>query len=201
METITFGRRAGRAAAEWALEHTTVVVPESLGGGRPARAGHAPLARAGRAALVDSGRAGGVHASATSASSAKSRRCSRSAEKMPSCASATSIVLVEDKGDVFNNDLHAALELGSLLDVAACMLEAGDRAQGEPRRALPATRLPRARRRALPQALGRPVARQRAGARLEAGPRSRSGSRPRERTSYGCAAGTQCGPPQLRSYG
>src|SRR5207302_10828539 len=30
METITFGRRAGRAAAEWALGHTTVEVPPSL---------------------------------------------------------------------------------------------------------------------------------------------------------------------------
>src|SRR3982750_2631605 len=29
METITFGKRAGRAAAEWALSHTTVTVPES----------------------------------------------------------------------------------------------------------------------------------------------------------------------------
>src|SRR2546423_4457952 len=27
METITFGRRAGTAAAEWALSHTTVEVP------------------------------------------------------------------------------------------------------------------------------------------------------------------------------
>jgi succinate dehydrogenase/fumarate reductase flavoprotein subunit len=34
-------------------------------------------------------------------------------------------VLVEDKGRVFNNDLTQALELGSLLDLAACMLEAG----------------------------------------------------------------------------
>src|SRR5437588_8310387 len=29
METITFGRRSGTAAAEWALTHTTVTVPES----------------------------------------------------------------------------------------------------------------------------------------------------------------------------
>src|SRR5690242_20931288 len=29
METITFGRRAGRAAAEWALSHTTTDVPVS----------------------------------------------------------------------------------------------------------------------------------------------------------------------------
>src|ERR687886_1648520 len=30
METITFGRRAGRHAAEWALSHTTVEVPPSI---------------------------------------------------------------------------------------------------------------------------------------------------------------------------
>ena len=29
METITFGRRSGRAAAEWALSHTTIDVPRS----------------------------------------------------------------------------------------------------------------------------------------------------------------------------
>ena len=34
-------------------------------------------------------------------------------------------VLVEDKGNVFNTDLTQALELGSLLDLAACMLEPG----------------------------------------------------------------------------
>src|SRR5947207_9068371 len=30
METITFGRRAGRAAAEWAHSHTTVEVPRGI---------------------------------------------------------------------------------------------------------------------------------------------------------------------------
>jgi succinate dehydrogenase / fumarate reductase flavoprotein subunit len=34
-------------------------------------------------------------------------------------------VVVEDKGEVFNNDLTQALELGYLLDLAACMVEAG----------------------------------------------------------------------------
>ena len=34
-------------------------------------------------------------------------------------------VVVEDKGEVFNSDLTQALELGYLLDVAACMLQAG----------------------------------------------------------------------------
>jgi succinate dehydrogenase/fumarate reductase flavoprotein subunit len=34
-------------------------------------------------------------------------------------------VVVEDKGSVFNNDVTQALELGFLLDLAACMVEAG----------------------------------------------------------------------------
>ena len=34
-------------------------------------------------------------------------------------------MLVEDKGRILNIDLTQALELGSLLDLAACMLEAG----------------------------------------------------------------------------
>jgi succinate dehydrogenase / fumarate reductase flavoprotein subunit len=34
-------------------------------------------------------------------------------------------VVVEDKGDVFNSDLTQALELGFLLELAACMVETG----------------------------------------------------------------------------
>jgi len=34
-------------------------------------------------------------------------------------------VIVEDKGQVFNNDLTQALELGFLLELAACMIVAG----------------------------------------------------------------------------
>ena len=34
-------------------------------------------------------------------------------------------VVVEDKGEVFNSDLTQALELGFLLELAACMVEAG----------------------------------------------------------------------------
>jgi succinate dehydrogenase/fumarate reductase flavoprotein subunit len=34
-------------------------------------------------------------------------------------------VVVDDKGTVFNNDLTQALELGYLLQLAACMVEAG----------------------------------------------------------------------------
>ena len=34
-------------------------------------------------------------------------------------------VTVDDKGTVFNNDVTQALELGFLLELAACMIEAG----------------------------------------------------------------------------
>src|SRR5207249_10393606 len=35
METITFGKRSGRAAADWALTHTTVAVPPSAEAASP----------------------------------------------------------------------------------------------------------------------------------------------------------------------
>ena len=34
-------------------------------------------------------------------------------------------VVVEDKGEVFNSDLTQAIELGNMIDLAACMLQAG----------------------------------------------------------------------------
>ena len=34
-------------------------------------------------------------------------------------------VVVEDKGEVFNSDLTQAIELGNMLDLAACMVQAG----------------------------------------------------------------------------
>ena len=34
-------------------------------------------------------------------------------------------IVVEDKGDIFNNDLTQALELGFLLELASCMVVAG----------------------------------------------------------------------------
>ena len=77
-------------------------------------------------------------------------------------------VVVEDKGEVFNCDLTQALELGFLLELAACMVVCGHRAQGEPRRARPAARLPRPRRRELPQAHDRDLGGRRAEPRLEA---------------------------------
>ena len=54
-------------------------------------------------------------------------------------------VVVEDKGEVFNNDLTQALELGFLLELAECMVERRPRAQGEPRRPRAPLRFPRPR--------------------------------------------------------
>ena len=34
-------------------------------------------------------------------------------------------VVIEDKGEVFNTDLTQAIELGNMIDLAACMLQAG----------------------------------------------------------------------------
>jgi len=34
-------------------------------------------------------------------------------------------VVIEDKGEVFNSDLTQAIELGNMIDLARCMLQAG----------------------------------------------------------------------------
>ena len=89
METITFGRRAGRAAAEWALSHTTVEVPESA-----ERDAERELGDAARPRTTASGRGRSATSSArrcsrTSASSAEETRCCASSTSSTACASAT----------------------------------------------------------------------------------------------------------------
>ena len=34
-------------------------------------------------------------------------------------------VVIEDKGEIFNNDLTQTIELGNMIDLAACMVQAG----------------------------------------------------------------------------
>ena len=58
-------------------------------------------------------------------------------------ADTSGVSWIEDKGDVFNSDLTQAIELGYLLQVAECMLQAGIAREGEPRRALTSGGLPR----------------------------------------------------------
>jgi succinate dehydrogenase / fumarate reductase, flavoprotein subunit len=124
METITFGRRAGRAAAQWALSNTTVSVPEAverdaerelkeiLGrteGERPWKIRD----ELGASMLENFGVFRQEHKMAAQLEIIAGLR-----ERYPR-------VIVEDKGDVFNTDLTQAIELGYLLDLAACMLTAG----------------------------------------------------------------------------
>jgi succinate dehydrogenase/fumarate reductase flavoprotein subunit len=124
METITFGRRAGQAAAEWALSNTTVTVPESLE--RDAERKLKELL----------GRTTGERPwkirDELGSSMLDNFGVFRREEQMVAQEQIIQElreryrnVYVEDKGNVFNNDLTQAIELGNMLDTAWCMLQAG----------------------------------------------------------------------------
>jgi succinate dehydrogenase / fumarate reductase, flavoprotein subunit len=124
METITYGRRAGRAAAEWAFANTVVAPPESA------------LADAERdlQALLDRTEGERPHRirdemAATMHESfgvfRREEQMRRQGETIAGLRERYQRVVVEDKGDVFNTDLTQALELDFLLQLAACMVEAG----------------------------------------------------------------------------
>jgi succinate dehydrogenase / fumarate reductase flavoprotein subunit len=123
METITYGKRAGAAAAEWALSHTTVAVPESA------------IEDAQRALrdLIDRDDGERPHAIRDEMARTmhenfgvfrREDEMRRQGEIVAGLRERYERVVVEDKG-VFNNDLTQALELGFLLELAACMVEAG----------------------------------------------------------------------------
>jgi succinate dehydrogenase flavoprotein subunit len=124
METITFGRRAGTAAAEWALTHTTIEVPESL---------ERDAARSLRA-LLDRGSGErpwkireelGSSMLENFAVFRREDQMIRQREILLELRERYKKVYVEDKGEVFNSDLTQAIELGNMLDTALCMIEAG----------------------------------------------------------------------------
>jgi len=124
METITFGRRAGRAAAEWALANTTVEVPQSA------------TADAERELKTLLDRTDGERPwmvrdelGQTMLENFGVFRREEQMEKqigiIEGLRERYERVVVEDKGQVFNSDLTQAIELGYMLDLAACMLQAG----------------------------------------------------------------------------
>jgi succinate dehydrogenase / fumarate reductase flavoprotein subunit len=124
METITYGKRAGRAAAEWALANTVVAPPESA------------LADAEQElqALLDRTEGERPHAIRDEMASTmhenfgvfrREEQMRLEGEIVSGLRERYERVVVEDKGDVFNSDLTQALELGFLLELAACMVEAG----------------------------------------------------------------------------
>jgi succinate dehydrogenase / fumarate reductase flavoprotein subunit len=124
METITYGKRSGAAAAEWALGHTTVTVPESA------------VADAEREirTLLDRRDGERPHAIRDEMASTmhenfgvfrREDQMRRQGEIVEALRERNERVVVDDKGSVFNNDVTQALELGFLLELAACMVEAG----------------------------------------------------------------------------
>jgi succinate dehydrogenase / fumarate reductase flavoprotein subunit len=124
METITYGKRAGKAAAEWALSHTTVSVPESA----------VSEAEKELEALLDRAEGERPHGIRDEMAQTmhenfgvfrREDQMRRQGEIVASLSERYERVLVEDRGQVFNNDLTQALELGFLLQLAGCMIEAG----------------------------------------------------------------------------
>jgi succinate dehydrogenase / fumarate reductase flavoprotein subunit len=126
METITFGRRAGRAAAEHGL----------AAGRSGSEVSEAPVADAERELGALLGRTDGERPwkirDELGASMLENFGVFRYAERMESQLEIVEglreryeNVVVEDKGDVFNTDLTQAIELGYMLDLAWCMVQAG----------------------------------------------------------------------------
>jgi succinate dehydrogenase / fumarate reductase, flavoprotein subunit len=124
LETITFGRRAGADASDVAFRTPDAHVPESV-----VRDGEAELQR-----LLD--RQDGERpwkirdelAETMHVNFGVFRREDQMVEQgkiVQRLRERYERVIVEDKGDVFNNDLTQALELGFLLELAECMVVAG----------------------------------------------------------------------------
>jgi succinate dehydrogenase / fumarate reductase, flavoprotein subunit len=124
METITFGKRAGRAAADWALTHTTIAVPPSLEADAQRELG-ALLNRS------DGERPWGIRDELAETMHEnfgvfrREEQMEKQGRIIDELRERYERVVVEDKGDVFNNDLTQALELGFLLELAQCMVVAG----------------------------------------------------------------------------
>ena len=124
METITYGKRAGAQAAEWALTHTTVDVPPALESAaeRELRElldrsdGERPWA-------IRDELAGTMHENFGVFRREDQMR--EQADIVARLRERFERVVVEDKGSVFNNDLTQALELGFLLELADCMVVSG----------------------------------------------------------------------------
>ena len=125
METITFGRRAGQAAAERALSAAPAGTVSDV-----------PLVQAQRdletlLAHKDGERPWKIRDELGSSMLENfgvfryTERMQEQLEIIVALRERYEHVVVEDKGDVFNTDLTQAIELGSMLDVAWCMVQAG----------------------------------------------------------------------------
>ena len=124
METITYGKRAGRAAADWALTHTTVTVPPGVESDAERelktlldrKDGERPWKIRDELAQTMHENFGVFR---------RERQMQEQGRIVGYLRERYENVVVEDKGEVFNNDLTQALELGFLLELADCMIVAG----------------------------------------------------------------------------
>ena len=124
METITFGKRAGQHAADWALSHTTVEVPPStetdaereLQDLLDRTEGERPWSIRDELAQTMHENFGVFR---------REDEMKKQGEIVTSLRERYERVVVEDKGQVFNNDLTQALELGFLLELAETMVVSG----------------------------------------------------------------------------
>jgi succinate dehydrogenase/fumarate reductase flavoprotein subunit len=124
METITYGKRAGAHAADWALSHTTVEVPRSTETDAvrelrlllDRREGERPWSIRDELAETMHENFGVFR---------REDQMERQGEIVGALRERYEQVVVEDKGEVFNNDLTQALELGFLLELAECMVVCG----------------------------------------------------------------------------
>src|SRR6185436_15333826 len=124
METITYGKRSGRHAAEWALANTTVTVPESVLSDAERelktlldrRDGERPWKIRDELAITMHENFGVFR---------REDQMQKQGEIVEGLRERYERVVVEDKGNVFNSDLTQALELGFLLELAQCMVVSG----------------------------------------------------------------------------
>jgi succinate dehydrogenase / fumarate reductase, flavoprotein subunit len=124
METITYGKRAGQHAADWALAHTTVEVPTSAETDAERELqelldrteGERPWSIRDELAVTMHENFGVFR---------REEQMLRQGEIVRGLRERFERVVVEDKGTLFNTDLTQALELGFLLDLAECMVVCG----------------------------------------------------------------------------
>ena len=124
METITYGKRAGAHAADWALSNTTVEVPPSTEADAERELkqlldrdqGERPWKIRDELAQTMHENFGVFR---------REDQMLKQGQIVAGLRERYERVVVEDKGQVFNNDLTQALELGFLLELADCMIVAG----------------------------------------------------------------------------
>jgi succinate dehydrogenase / fumarate reductase flavoprotein subunit len=124
METITFGKRSGRHAADWAFTHTTVTVPPAVEADAERELkslldrteGERPWKIRNELAETMHENFGVFR---------REDQMQKQGEIVGALRERFEHVVVDDKGDVFNNDLTQAIELGFLLELAECMIVSG----------------------------------------------------------------------------